>query len=54
MRVAWSLTPVRIPVPGEGHMVANSRSYSCAAWSLTPVRVPVPGEGHMVSHSFVF
>ena len=52
----WPLTPVgvRVPVLGEGRMVAHTHSCSCATWSLTPVRVRVPSESHMVARSFVF
>ena len=41
----WSITPVRVPVPGEGHMVAHSFVFQFSVrktWSLTPVGVLVP------------
>ena len=42
VRAAWSLMPVGVRVPDEGH-----------TWLLTPVgvRVLVPGEGRMVAHA---
>ena len=35
----WSITPVRVPVPGEGHMVAH------------PFGVPILSEENMVAHA---
>ena len=41
----WSITPIRVPIPGEGHMVAHSLVFQFSVrktWSLTPVGVHVP------------
>ena len=52
VRAAWSLTPVRVLIPGESRMVTHSHSCSTSwrgpTWSLMPivVRVLVLGEDH--------